>query len=110
MAIRDDAGNFGEDPDLGGEVRRDLADLEAAIDADRRRLAATPPGSPDLAGHLCNLGIGLLSRYERSGALADLEAAIDTFQRAVDATRVDSPDLAVNLGNLGDGLRLRYER
>ena len=70
----------------------------------------TPPDSPNLPTQLNNLGIGLRTRYTRTGQLADLEEAIQVYQQAVDRTPPDSPDLPVYLNNLGNGLSDRYAR
>jgi hypothetical protein len=53
----------------------DVADLEAAVDAGRRAVDATPPGHLNLAGYLLNLAGSLAARFEWAGDIADLDAA-----------------------------------
>ena len=67
-------------------------------------VTATPPGHPSLAGHLSDLGVALLKRFEQAGDAADLDAAIDTGRQAVDATPSGHPNLAGRLSNLGNAL------
>jgi len=56
--------------------------VSAGIDAVRRAVDLTPPGHPGLARMLSNLGVALLTRFERVGDAADLDAAISSWRRA----------------------------
>jgi Flp pilus assembly pilin Flp len=85
-------------------------DLDAAIDAGRRAVAATRVGEWDHAMYLSNLGVALRTRFEHAGDRADLDAAIDAGRRAAAATRSGHPDLAGYLSNLGTGLSIRFEQ
>jgi predicted metal-dependent phosphoesterase TrpH len=87
-----------------------LEKLEAAVAAFQDAVAATPPGDPNLAGRLSNLGGALLTRFELAGDAADLDAAIDAGRRAVDITPPGHPNLAGRLSNLGGSLRARFKR
>ena len=96
---------FGEYQQTG---RREV--LDVAVSAFTDAVAATPPGHPDLAGRLSNLGASLAMRFERAGDAGDLDAAIDAVGRAADLTPPGHPDLAMYLSNLGNSLQLRFER
>jgi tetratricopeptide (TPR) repeat protein len=69
---------------LGSRYKRtgDMADLEEAIQVDRRAVASTPEDHSDLASCLNNLGNELESRYQRTGDMADLEEANRVFGRS----------------------------
>ena len=54
--------------------------LETAIRVNEQAVELTPPDSPELPGHLFNLGNGLCDRYTQIGQLVDLDAAINVFQ------------------------------
>jgi hypothetical protein len=73
-------------------------------------VAATPPGDPDLAGRLSNVGSALRARFERAGDSADLEAAVDASRRGVKLTPPGDPSLAGHRSNLGNALLRRFER
>jgi CHAT domain-containing protein/tetratricopeptide (TPR) repeat protein len=89
---------------------RNVRNLEVALSKWEEAVTAAPPGSPEKASILGNLGNGLLARYGRSGELPDLERAIAANVDAVAATPPGSPDRPRHLENLGDGLRARYGR
>jgi hypothetical protein len=57
--------------------------LERAIRVYEQAVELTPPDSPELPGHLFNLGNGLSDRYTQMGQLVDMDAAINAFQYAV---------------------------
>ena len=69
-----------------------------------------PPGSPDLADHLKELGNRLSQHYALTGELASLERAIQAYEQAVEQTPPGSPELPRHLTNLSAGLRDRYVR
>jgi tetratricopeptide (TPR) repeat protein len=84
--------------------------LSAATDLWERIVTATAPDDPDGGMYLSNLGIALLTRFERTGALADLDNAIQVGQLAVQRTAADHPNHAGGLSNLGNALRARFDR
>ena len=77
------------------ELTGELANLDAAIDAEQAAVAAIPPSDPRQARCLSNLGNALRIRFGQTGALADLDAAIKAGQAAVDATPHGNPDRAL---------------
>ncbi|MEB3370498.1 CHAT domain-containing protein [Saccharopolyspora mangrovi] len=87
-----------------------VADVELAVEAGERAVAATPQDHSELASRLCNLGFAYQLRFKRGGAMADLERAIEAGERAVAITPHGHPDLAVRLSDLGFAYRLRFER
>ncbi|MFD4913057.1 CHAT domain-containing protein [Streptomyces virginiae] len=87
-----------------------MADLDAAIDAGREAVEATPTDHPDRAGLLSNLGYSLGARFARLGVVADLDAAIDAAREAADVTPTDHPNRAIYLSSVGSALRARFER
>ena len=84
--------------------------LDAALAGFQDAVNSTPPGHPDRAAALSNLGAALLTRFERSGDSADLDAAIDAGRQAVDLTPPGRPDVAGYVSNLGSSLLTRFER
>ena len=88
----------------------DFKDLDEAIDAGQRAVAAAPPGDPLLARYLSNLGGWLSRRFGYTGNAADLDAAIDTGQRAVALTSSEHGNRAMSLSNLGSALLDRFKQ
>ena len=80
-------------------------DLDAAIDNLRAAVAAIPPGHPNRAMCLSNLGNALRVRFERTGDQADLDAAVEAGRAAVATTPPDHPDRAGRLSNLSNALQ-----
>jgi CHAT domain-containing protein len=89
-------------------ARREESDLNRALELFRQAVEATP-GHPNLAGHLNNLGIGLINTFGRTGRTEDLEEAITVYRQAVEATPPGHSNLAIYLSNLGIGLSNRFE-
>lgn len=87
-----------------------MADLKDAILITRDTVATAAQNTPSHAARLNNLGMQLIDRYQRTGAMADLETAIQRFQDALDATPEDHPDWARRLHSLGAGYGDRYLR
>jgi tetratricopeptide (TPR) repeat protein len=84
------------------------ADQDAAIDASRQAVAATPAGHPDRAAMLSALSVALQARFERTGNRADLDAAIDASRQAVAAAiPANAREYQANLGLV---LRMRFEQ
>jgi tetratricopeptide (TPR) repeat protein len=83
--------------------------LDVAVTAFRGAVAITPPGHPDHATYLSELGSALFTRFQRDGNRTDLDAAVDAGRQAVAATPPRDPDLAKHLSNLGVSLGRRFE-
>ena len=69
----------------------DLDRLNAAVDLFGQSVDATPPGHPNRARYLSNLGAALRERFGRAGQAGDLDAAITAGQEAVDAAPAGRP-------------------
>ncbi len=82
------------------------SDLDAAINACRQAVAATPAGHPAHAQSLSTLGFALTTRFWWRGNRADLDAGIDAGQQAVAA----SPGDAAYLSNLSVALIVRFKQ
>ena len=85
-------------------VTGDTRLLSDAISGYQHALAATGPKAPVRATYLDNLGMALLDRYERSGAIDDADEAVRLLRLAREATPRCSPALAGVLNNLGVAL------
>ncbi len=92
------------------QCRKEIEDLNRALELWQAAVRQTPPDSPNLPALLNNLGAGLSDRYRRTGAMAELEEAIRSWQAAARQTPPDSPNLPALLNNLGNGLNDRYHR
>jgi tetratricopeptide (TPR) repeat protein len=88
----------------------DPVELDKAVDLLTEAIAATPPGHPDLAVMLSNLGGALQTRFRRVGDTADLDEAVTVGRQAIAVTPPDQPNLAGYLSNLGLALQARFER
>lgn len=87
-----------------------LADLERAVDANRRVLA-TMDGNDQMRPHLLDcMGIYLMERYERLWALHDLEGGIKMCEEAVAASPPGHHARAGRLNNLATALAERFNR
>jgi tetratricopeptide (TPR) repeat protein len=84
--------------------------LNRVVGLGEHAVQSTPPDSPELPGLLTNLGIGLYTRFARTGQQADLDEAIQAFKQAIKATPPDSPHLPDHLNNLGNALIDRFRR
>ncbi|CCH17828.1 CHAT domain-containing protein [Micromonospora lupini] len=85
-------------------------DLDDAITASRKAVAATPTDHPNHAGYLSNLGSALQARFRHTGSGTDLNEAVSVSREAVAITPADHSDRAAMLSNLGNALRTRFER
>ena len=88
-------------PCLAGHARRHRR-RTAAQRRDQRipaALAATGPKAPVRATYLDNLGMALLDRYERSGAIDDADESVRLLRLAREATPRRSPAFAGVLNN-----------
>ena len=88
----------------------DSPGLDHAIDLLHHSIQVVPENHPDRPMYLSNLGIGLRSRFRRTGALADLDEAIKAGRDAVDTTPADHPERPMYLSNLSGGLQIRFGR
>jgi CHAT domain-containing protein len=89
---------------------KDTAALDQAIGLLRQSIQVVPENHPDRPMYLSNLGVGLWTRFRRTGNLADLDEAIRVGREAVDATSADHPDRPMYLSNLSGGLQSRFGR
>ena len=64
-----------------------MTDLDAAIIADQAAVSAVPHDHPDRHHYHHNLGITLMTRFDRTGERHDLDDAIAAVAAAADATR-----------------------
>ena len=78
--------------------------LEDAIRGYQQALAVVGPRAPARATYLDNLGMALLDRYERSGAIDDADESVRLLRLAREATPDGSGALAGVLNNLGVAL------
>lgn len=85
----------------------ELNDLDQAIDAGRKAVAAVKSGG---FLQLTNLGIALRSGSEQTGNLADLQEAIDACREAVARLPAHHPERGQYLSNLGIALWASYRR
>ncbi len=101
-----------EHPDLLAEARSErigpFADADAAVQAARAVIEATPRDHPGRATMLSNLGTALRFRFERTGSFADLDEAVHAARAAVEVTPPGHPNRAAYLANLGSALRLQF--
>jgi tetratricopeptide (TPR) repeat protein len=88
----------------------DPTGLDQAIDLLRQSIQPVPENHPDRPMYLSNLGIGLQTRFRRTGNLADLDEAIKAGRAAVDATLRGHPDRPMYMSNLSGGLQSRFGR
>ncbi len=56
--------------------------MDGAADSRRESVTTTPPGHPELARRLANLGDALLAQFELSADADDLQAALDCCRQA----------------------------
>src|ERR1017187_1986665 len=79
--------------------------LTEAVQAARAAAAAAPPGYPDRAGVLSNLGMVLHTLFEQLGQAAVLAEEVQATQAAVAAAGDAHPYSGKYLNNLGIALR-----
>jgi len=84
---------------------REVGDLQAAIRACQMAVNLSPPGGPNPAARLSNLGSALHDLYGRTHNLAVLQKAVASFEQAVELTKARSAGL---LNNLAGALSDRY--
>ncbi|KAH7165232.1 CHAT domain-containing protein [Dactylonectria macrodidyma] len=83
--------------------------LNRSVEAAERVVEATPPGHPDQATHLNNLGIYLTERFTLSSSIGDLHRAIEVADMAIKAVPQNHPDRLRYLDNLGTRLGMRFD-
>jgi CHAT domain len=87
----------------------DAADLQAAIDAGRRGIAAAPAGHPERLMLFVNLGVALASRFRLASDPADLTEAVGLLAAAYDQMPVPAPDRHRAAASLAAVLSLRFD-
>jgi hypothetical protein len=92
------------------ERGKKIADLDAAIEAFRLSVDATPMESSDRAVRLSNLGSALLDRFEQKQLSTDLDAAVEARRAAVEVTPHGDDDRSARLAELGNALLARFKR
>lgn len=97
------------DPGPEDELEIQLAGVDQAITTCRDAVATTPPEHPHRHGRLCNLGLALNDRFERTGQLADLDYAVTAGRNAVIAIPSHHLRFPGYLANLAATLRVRFE-
>ncbi|GHB62030.1 CHAT domain-containing protein [Streptomyces viridiviolaceus] len=85
------------------------ADLAEALTLLRRAEALLPPGHPERAVTLSDLGLVLTSSYQRTGRREELNEAVRVMREAVASTPEEHEILSVRLLNLGMALGLRHQ-
>jgi hypothetical protein len=91
------------------EVTAEVADLDAAVDAGRRGIAAVPADDPRLGMLLANFAAALRMRSAISGTRQHADEAVAVLRQAVAATSGgDREHSARCLADLGDALRIRH--
>jgi hypothetical protein len=83
--------------------------MSSEVDEWREALAATPPGDPERAYNLSNLGTALWTRFTVTGEPDDLYEAIDCGRLAAAAAQPGDPARPAMLCNLGVALLTRFE-
>ena len=86
-------------------------DPEALADALalwRRVVAATPSDNPRLPAMLCNLAVGIQTRFGRSADLADLDDAVAMLRRAIESVTDGDERYRVIASNLAGALQQRF--
>lgn len=89
--------------------RRDVDDLDAAVQAADAAVAALPDESPDRPSLIASLAEALRMRYELRGDPADRERLISTAEAEADARAPDDPERVRPLMTLGLLLQSRFE-
>ncbi|KAI0088457.1 CHAT domain-containing protein [Irpex rosettiformis] len=92
------------------ETKRDLEDLELAIQSFRVAMEATEDNSPEKTALINEFGMALGTRFERVGELHDLEECITLGRLANARTPDDSLDKPSRLIDLGASIFFRFER
>ncbi|WP_367127841.1 CHAT domain-containing protein [Saccharothrix sp. HUAS TT1] len=82
------------------QATSDHSTLREAVDTGRRALAASPPGTPNLAGRSANLCASLRTLYMQFGDVDALHEAVAVGRDAVAA----GPDLGVAWASLANAL------
>ncbi|MFE0135762.1 CHAT domain-containing protein [Streptomyces sp. NPDC059037] len=88
----------------------DAHSISTVVALWRHLLTGVPADSPERAGWLCNLGVALRVRFQRTGAQADLDEAVHLGREAVDTALAEHPERAKWLTNCAATLMLRFEQ
>ena len=84
------------------EQNEQMEDLDAAIEAFRQMVAATPSDSPAWPKNLTTLAVASRDRYDLLGRMEDLETAGKAYSDALDASSPTSPELPARLNGLAN--------
>jgi CHAT domain-containing protein/tetratricopeptide (TPR) repeat protein len=87
-----------------------IESFESAIDAYGYTGAAAESLPAGMPADLCNLGLALLKRYERTGAVADLNSSVERGRQAVQTGGESHFEQIGFLGSLAYSLARRYDR
>ncbi|KAJ6607240.1 CHAT domain-containing protein [Mycena sp. CBHHK59/15] len=90
--------------------RRDMADLDSAIQLQREALVLQPDPHPGYSASRNQLALALRERFEHGGDLADLDDAIALHREAADGVPGTHPSRRAYLGNLGNVLHARFKK
>ena len=85
-------------------------DLDRAVDASRRAVAASPPCDANQNSYLVSLANALQLRFRRTADARDLDESIDSSQRALAVIPPDHALRGIVLASLSLGLIFRFSR
>ena len=71
------------------KLHGDPADLDAAIDANEKAVASTPPATIQWPPNLNSLALSLHERFVLTANLADLPRSVDLLHQAVERQRAE---------------------
>ncbi|KAJ7478481.1 hypothetical protein FB451DRAFT_1453114 [Mycena latifolia] len=91
-------------------TKKDINDLEAALQKQKEALDVTPKGHPDRPCFLGTIATSLIDCYRRLGDLKDIEDALQMQQEAIELTPDYHPDRASYLRQHAAYLIEKYQR
>ncbi|CAA7267783.1 unnamed protein product [Cyclocybe aegerita] len=86
----------------------DLADISKAISIEKRLVARTPDGDPNLPDRLTNLCISLSTRFDSTRDLSDISESISSGERALNITPERDEDMRSRLITLSAAYMSRF--
>jgi tetratricopeptide (TPR) repeat protein len=90
------------------EVTGEVADLDAAVDAGRRGIAAVPAGDPRLGRLLANFAAALWLRSRISGTHQHADETVAVLRQGVAVSSGDNRALPATMSSLSAALRERF--